>query len=194
MSLDSIKSKLANEVNWERVSGGGRVLRFSAWYTANDCSCKYKYGKLETHKNGFVANKFDSWMYDVSKRLAEFIGLKHVPNCINFNRYDNIHQSLGLHTDDERLFKDANGGAEIVSVSFGAARGFRIVPNYSTNDDGVKEMILTEGDILSMLGLTQLHFRHEVLKGDEDGVRYNITCRYLQDNMHERGCKCRLAN
>ena len=188
--MDKLKSQVANDINWEKVTKHGKEVRHSAWYTSRGCSCRYKYDNFDSHKEGFVANEFPVWMDEIAAALQKTYNLKHKPNSCNENRYNHRFQALGLHADNEKLFKGEGGAADIISLSFGESRTFVLWPNYESEDKCLYP-VLEEGDLLAMLGKVQMFWQHGVKQGsnvDGEGTRINLTFRFLCN--HEKYCNC----
>ena len=171
---------------WKQVYNKyGKVLRASAWYTANSCSCFYKYAGQR-----WEPIPFEPWMYEAANRIKSMLAISDELNGINFNRYDDFSQSLYFHSDDEPIFQKSDGTATIVSLSFGATRTFAFKLS-SEADESAKSVKLKSGDILTMEGRTQQFFKHAVLPDPPDGceqqVRYNATFRFVAN--HHRKCQ-----
>ena len=80
-----------------------------------------------------------------------------LPTCL-INVYRNGHDSVGQHSDNERVLGD---DPTIVSVSIGASRTFRLMHRYSKRKIDVR---LADGDVLVMAGATQRRWLHEIPK------------------------------
>jgi alkylated DNA repair dioxygenase AlkB len=101
-------------------------------------------------------------------------------NQILVNWYDNGHDNIGPHSDDERqLVKDS----PIVSISFGARRIFRI--RKKASKEIALDLPVNNRTFLIMGGKMQSEFTHEVPKitgnkGLTVGRRINITLRQFK--------------
>lgn len=88
------------------------------------------------------------------------------------NYYADGTQYIGAHSDDE---KDLQGGAPILSFSFGAVRTFRVKQKVTKK---TRVNIPTEhGSLIAMYGEMQKDFTHEVPKTKKAGPRINVTVR-----------------
>lgn len=103
-------------------------------------------------------------------------------NMILLNWYENGHNYIGAHSDDEKqLLKNRKGETLVFSISFGATRTFRL---RSKNEDDTEniDFQLGHADALLMGGLCQSEFKHSVpkidgKKGEKVGKRINMTFR-----------------
>jgi alkylated DNA repair dioxygenase AlkB len=135
-----------------------------------------------------VPNEFEDWMYVLCEQIKALANLENVPNAINFNDYDGKTHSLGFHSDDEPLFPDHKGECEIVSLSLGAMREFKIKKKY-VSESTAKSTPLCNGDVLIMRGKMQQFFDHAVAPGFSDGGRrINLTFRFVR----KANSKCKL--
>jgi len=72
----------------------------------------------------------------------------------------------------------------IISLSFGQKRKFELRTNWP-DDNGdrrntVRKILLGNGDLMTMEGMTQKHFQHRVPKeGRSEGPRINLTWRWV---------------
>ena len=103
-------------------------------------------------------------------------------NSCLVNWYENGEHYIGPHRDDEReLIKNS----EIMSISLGAERIFRI-RDYATKGDQYKQdIIVRDKTYLIMCGRMQQRFTHEIVKvsgnrGKQCGKRINITFRKMK--------------
>ena len=177
------------EVSFENVfTRYGKIIRSSAWYTANPCCCPYEYAGQH-----WAARPFEPWMYEVAAKIRAMFGFEDELGSINFNRYDDFSQSLDFHADNENLFQKTDGTANIVSLSFGATRKFAFKLNFES-DDKATTVDLSSGDLLTMEGRMQLFYKHAVLPQDPGadatggGARYNATFRFIAN--HHKRCPC----
>ena len=157
--------KMIKDVTFTKVyNKHGKLIRSSAWYTADPCNCTYVYAGQPWKPLPFV-----SWMYDVAAKIKAMLCFEDELNSINFNRYDDFSQSLGFHSDKEQLFQKNDGTANIISLSFGATRTFAFRKHFET-DDKAQTVRLASGDILSMQGRMQQHYKHSILEDTPDGT------------------------
>ena len=106
-------------------------------------------------------------------------------NMALLNWYENGHNHIGAHSDDEKqLAKNNNGETLVFSISFGATRTFRLHPKDEKDGENV-DFELIHGDALLMGGLCQSEFKHSVpkiggKKGSKVGKRISATCRIFK--------------
>merc|ERR1711862_338785 len=114
--------------------------------------------------------------------LMPFCGLPDAtawPNSCNLNLYEDGGMSVGWHSDDERLFNGKFQDIRIISFSLGARRKFELRPNWpDTGMVPIKPVLLGNGDLMTMEGMTQKHFQHRVPKEAVQGPRINLTWRW----------------
>lgn len=95
-------------------------------------------------------------------------------NSVLGNLYRDENDSMGWHADKE---KELGAQPYIASLSFGAAREFRVQHNRSKQIINVK---LNTGSLLTMSGVFQKHWRHCVPKQRAAAPpRINLTFRYI---------------
>lgn len=95
-------------------------------------------------------------------------------NSVLGNLYRDQNDSMGWHADKE---KELGTQPYIASLSFGAARVFRVQHNQSKQ---IINVTLNHGSLLTMSGLFQEHWRHCVPKQrDATLSRINLTFRYI---------------
>jgi alkylated DNA repair dioxygenase AlkB len=182
-NLDELFLRSA-DIFWQAVKKNGKLSRRSSWYTIADCSCVYSYG----HGKPLVPNEFEDWMYTLCEDIKDMANLENLPNAINFNDYDGKTHHLGFHSDDEELFPDHKGECEIVSLSLGAMREFKIKKKY-TSDNTARATQLCNGDVLIMRGKMQQPYDRAVAQGLTDaGRRINLTFRFIRKENPK--CKC----
>lgn len=168
---------LLSTLPWQPVySKAGRQTRESCWITNVGCSCRYFYG----HKD-WIPSDMTSWLISLTQHIAAIVNVNPATmNSLNCNRYSDSLESLGLHADDEDIFKSTTGEAVIISLTIGAERDFKVVCNTSKKYVVVP---LGDHDIAIMTGQMQNFYKHQVIRGSK-GVRYNLTWRMLT------GCQC----
>ena len=176
---------LANmkDVNWVSVPDAkGRILRSSAWYTANGCSCYYNYGNSEWAPNSFLP-----WMDVLVKKVKDVFQYDKVPDAINFNKYVGKRSGLNWHADNEKIFSTSDNCVTILSLSLGASRDFLLLQN-GYPESTIKTTALCDGDFLEMSGKVQVFYKHKVPFHDDhpSGIRYNLTFRWITE--HEKRC------
>ena len=166
------------------------VTRSSCWFTKHPCTCAYKYGK--TNKS-WPPHPFPKWMDEMASDLCKLYDVEDgILNSCNANLYEHNKQDLYWHSDDEDLFRSSEFQREtfIVSVSFGAAREFRIRKKFSALE---KPLELRDGDTLSMEGLFQDKYDHILKKGEGDLVQgsHRVNLTFRAQRRHSKGCPLR---
>lgn len=155
------------------------------WYELVDTSVEWKqfevmvYGKIHPqprdsfymadsgypYKYAGVDRLPDDWTVSITMmknylgKCIEQIkpGHPEINGCLG-NKYNNGHQYIGAHSDDEG---DLSPGAFIVSVSLGASRDF-IFTNKKTKEK--VKILLESGSVLLMGGDCQKNWKHEIPK------------------------------
>lgn len=147
--------------------------RSAAWLTLPSCRCEYEYAGLR-----FPPVNMPAWFLEITDEVSRACGLKERPNSCNANLYQTGADNVSWHCDDEPLFDATGRDALIVSLSLGATRSFQLRPK----DDPFEEtlVLLEDGDLCTMEGLCQKHYRHRV-PPEEDVVepRINLTWRWI---------------
>ena len=189
-SYAEIKDGL-KDLKWEKVFTKTKgLVRSSAWYTKNGCTCTYKYSNKE-----WTANNFTPWMDKLCKDVKEYFKLDLEPNSINCNFYRDGAQGIPWHSDDEDLFKSKQtADTTIVSLSFGDCRDFQIKDKYDEDNKAIT-MKLEEGDFVLMRGKLQQHYLHRIPEYkwadmSEGEGRWNLTLRTIVSPLK----KCKLCN
>jgi len=172
---------LSNKIEWRRPQTSGRILpRSAAWLTSEGCTCPYMYSGLV-----FAPAKMTDWFEQLTDRVCFTCGLKDRPNSCNANFYENGMQSVGWHSDDEPLFDALNQDVLIVSLSLGATRSFEL--RSKDNPTATTKLELENGDLCTMEGLCQKHYRHRVPREKNvDAPRINLTWRWVL--KHDSSC------
>ncbi|CAE7884634.1 ALKBH3 [Symbiodinium necroappetens] len=154
--------------------------RSAAWLTLPGCRCEYQYAGLR-----FPAATMPPWFLEITDQVAQACGLKERPNSCNANLYKGGMDNVSWHCDDEPLFDATGRDALIISLSLGATRSFCLRPK----DDPFEETLLQleDGDLCTMEGLCQKHYRHRVPpEEDVSEYRVNLTWRWIV--QHDEGC------
>jgi len=178
---------LATKIRWRRPKlprrdDGAEMLmpRSAAWLTKEACKCQYEYGGLK-----FDPDRMEQWFQEITDAVCRTCGFKDLPNSCNANYYDGGGQCVGWHCDDEPLFDAIRRDVLILSLSLGATRSFEL-----HSKDKPTEIILlslNNGDLCTMEGLCQKHYRHRVPKQKITcGPRINLTWRWVL--RHDSGC------
>merc|ERR1719499_1764172 len=123
-------------------------------------------------------------MVEVMQTVMPYCGLPDManwPNSCNLNLYEDGGMSVGWHSDDERLFQGKFQDIRILSLSLGVTRKFELRANWpEEGENPILGMMLGNGDLLTMEGMTQKHYQHRVPKeGNVRGPRINLTWRWI---------------
>merc|ERR1712087_710565 len=87
------------------------------------------------------------------------------PNSCNLNLYEDGSMSVGWHADDEKLFSGRFTDIRIISLSLGGARSFELrTIDVEERESKNCRLVLSDGDLCSMEGLTQKYYHHRVPK------------------------------
>lgn len=172
---------LLDSIKWTRPRKDDWVIpRSTAWMTSDGCTCSYAYGGLK-----IAATPMEAWFIDITEHVSRTCGLKSRPDSCNANYYDDGNQTVGWHADDEPLFCATTHDSLIVSLSLGARRQFQLHPK--DNPKAVTSILLEHGDLCTMEGLCQKHYRHRVPREVAvKGPRINLTWRWIL--RHESSC------
>jgi len=176
--FDALSTKLL----WRRPDSEERGLlpRSAAWLTMSGCSCPYAYGGVK-----FAPLLMAPWFLEITDRVIEACGITERPNGCNANYYDSGAQTVGWHADNEQLFDAVATDALIISLSLGVTRSFEII----CRDDPelLYKIELEAGDLCTMEGLAQKHYRHRVPnEPNVNGARINLTWRWIR--KHDTTC------
>ena len=150
---------------------------------------------------------FPAWLEELTSAVASAIGVSSdLLNSVCCNKYVTSDHDLYWHSDNEPEFRASEFDRRtfIVSLSFGATRGFGIRRKQSQNPADATSIDLINGDLLVMLGRVQCYFEHRIYGGVSPGdgiasssssssgspqVRINLTWRFKQ--RHEASCSRR---
>lgn len=125
------------------------------------------------------------WFLEITDEVCRACGLKERPNSCNANLYETGSQTVSWHCDDEPLFDAVGRDALIVSLSLGASRSFALRPKDDPFEE--KEFQLEAGDLCTMEGLCQKHYRHRIpAEPDVEEPRINLTFRWVV--QHQSCC------
>ncbi|CAJ1397119.1 unnamed protein product [Effrenium voratum] len=156
-------STIKDGTDWKQPEGpNGPIPRKTAWMVApGGCVCTYRYGRIEVE-----AFPFPQWMMQMMSTIMPICGFKDPstwPNSCNLNLYEDGAMSVGWHSDDESLFQGKLVDIRILSLSLGARRKFELRANWpEENERALKSVMLGDGDLMTMEGMTQKHFQHRV--------------------------------
>lgn len=113
-------------------------------------------------------------LLEIRSRLEKACGASF--NSVLLNLYRDQHDSMGLHSDDE---KELGSNPLIASVSFGEPRRF-IMKHKLKKMLPTKTYLLHSGDLLVMRGDTQKLWKHGIPKENKPcGPRINLTFRKI---------------
>jgi len=177
---DKFFEDIKNGTDWKQPEGArGLVPRKTAWMVKKGCSCEYRYGSSEVEPE-----EYPPWMLELLKTVMPMCGLSNLeewPDSCNLNLYEDGQHSVGWHADDERIFQGKFTDIAIISISFGQARKFQLRLNFPDEDErDMYNLVLGNGDIMTMEGMTQKHYQHRVPKEDkENEPRINLTWRWI---------------
>lgn len=164
--------------NWSVIPG---VPRTVAWYVSQEyADCPYRYSGLE-----FPATVFPPFLLEIRKAVCELCGIlpDQYPSACNVNVYDDQKHEVGWHSDDEVMFQGLSRDTCIISLSLGSPRHFCWRLQGTAAKLGT--VALGDGDIMTMEGLFQKHYKHSVPKSDSPvGRRVNFTFRWIVVKAH----------
>jgi len=163
---------------WDRTADGRQV----AWFVSADChDCPYRYSGNE--HQGHI---FPPWMEEIRDEVCGRIcGIPRelYPNCCNVNVYPGPEGEVGWHADDEVYFQSLSDDTRIISFSLGASRDFKW--RLQGTDVPLGTASLGNGDVMTMEGLFQKHYKHSVPKSSIPcGKRLNFTFRWIVAKAH----------
>jgi alkylated DNA repair dioxygenase AlkB len=168
---DAYFAALHRAIPWEQhhVRMFGRDIaapRLSCWI--GDAGTAYTYSRVR-----FEPRAWTPTLAHLRETLARDFGLRF--NSVLANLYRNGRDSMGWHSDAERELGDA---PVIASVSFGAARMFRLRERQTKRVAAAIE--LAHGSLLVMRGATQRNYQHDLPKISATvGARINLTFRTI---------------
>ena len=161
----------ALSLNWDDSQP---IPRGVCWLTKPPCSCPYIYGKKHQVKCPAIA--FPPWLIQLTQFIQEASGVEVELNSCNINKYQDGMQYCGFHSDDEPLFRMAQG-EDIVSLSIGESRTFLMKKEVTGHP---RRILLDDGDLLHMGGKTQRFWKHSVPQEPQaTGTRINFTWRHV---------------
>jgi alkylated DNA repair dioxygenase AlkB len=159
-----------NVIPWENeevLIFGKRIItkRKVAWFAEDGISYTYS----NSTKNGFT---FTRELLSLKSRIQEITGENY--NACLLNLYHNGEEGMGWHSDDEKSIVPESS---IASLSFGIDRKFSL--KHKTSNQTVS-LILENGSLLEMKGLTQKHWKHSLPKTKKaTQPRINLTFRKM---------------
>lgn len=165
----------------------GLVPRKVAWSTTKGCSCTYRYGSVMAEPQ-----EFPPFMMKLLRVVMPMCGItseQDWPDACNLNLYEDGGMFVGWHADSESLFQGSESDTRIISFSLGQRRQFELSPNWPEEHEvgKISTVMLGEGDLLVMEGMTQKHYKHRVPKDSQcSGARINLTWHWVK--KHQRQC------
>jgi len=169
---DEFFDQLCQQINWQPdeliIRGKRRVTkRKVAWYGNKP----YAYHYSNTRK---VAEPWIPVLRELKNIVQEETGESY--NACLLNLYHDGTEGMSWHSDAE---KELVPGATIASFSLGAQRKFCF--RHKQSKERV-EIILEHGSLLTMSGLTQLNWLHQLpVSKKVTRARVNLTFRVMQD-------------
>lgn len=151
----------------EAVMFGKRIVtkRKVAWFA--DGGRSYAYSGIEKRSHPWTEHLLSL------KAVAEKMAGAHCNSCL-LNLYRDGSEGMGWHSDDEKSLAE---GAPIISLSFGAERKFSF--KHKRTKETVS-LILENGSLLVMKGMTQRHWLHQIPKSVKvSSPRVNLTFRKM---------------
>jgi alkylated DNA repair dioxygenase AlkB len=140
--------------------------RLSAWY--GDLAYSYSGIRLEP-------SPWTPTLLDIKLRVETLV--KHNFNSVLLNYYRDQHDSMGMHSDDER---ELGPEPAIASLSLGEERTF-LLRHKSRKDLKTVKLALPAGSLLLMQGQTQQYWRHGINKERQVcAPRINLTFRTIR--------------
>lgn len=177
-----------NGTDWKQPlnPNGTPVPRKTAWMVKKGCNCVYRYGTSEVSPQ-----EYPPWMLDLLKNVMPLCGANSPadwPDSCNMNLYEDGAMSVGWHADDEQLFQGKHRDIAIISLSFGQTRKFNVRLNHpQQGEKSDYTLLLGNGDLCTMEGMTQKHCQHQVPKESvPDRPRINLTWRWIM--KHNPSC------
>lgn len=214
LSLDIARSffcRLSATAPWQELRNktGIRVSRHTSWFTRDpSCRCDYTYGfdtrvaaddaaSSKGADDTFRATMEDLFVCLFGSGANSPLSLppEAMPDCANLNFYEHGSQGVGWHADDELLFQGGQRDCPIISLSLGGAREFwlalRCPGGMPDVRQGVAEVDLRDGDLITMEGMLQKHCLHSVPLScisdqERQHPRINVTFRWLR--VHKLRC------
>jgi alkylated DNA repair dioxygenase AlkB len=141
--------------------------RLVAWH--GDPGATYRYSRLTLQPLPWTALLLRLRDQAQSASGARF-------NSVLLNYYRDQHDSMGMHSDDER---ELGPNPVIASFSFGAARQI-VFRHKSDRAQRPVRLTLADGSLLIMRGATQQYWKHGIEKRRTAcGARVNLTFRLI---------------
>ena len=141
--------------------------RLSAWY--GDPGATYSYSGLKLSPQPWTP-----LLDQLRQRISTLVSMPFNSALLNYYRHG--ADGMGWHSDDEpELGRDPC----IASLSLGSERRF-LMRHKTRSDLPTCQYVLGDGDLFTMRGPTQHHWKHQIPKTRRPvGERINITFRYV---------------
>ncbi len=168
---DALLQSVIDDTPWrqEEITLYGKAClqpRLSAWY--GDLPYSYSGIRLEPLT-------WTPTLLEIKRRVEALT--RHSFNSVLLNFYRDQHDSIGMHSDDER---ELGPQPAIASLSLGEARTF-LLRHKSRKDLKTVKLALPTGSLLLMQGQTQQFWRHGVNKDRLTcAPRINLTFRKIR--------------
>lgn len=165
-------SVLQREVQWEKeqIKIAGKIIqmeRMVAWY--GDKAYPYSYSGSTK-----IALPWTEELMAL-KQFAERYCNESYNSCL-LNYYPNGNSGMGWHSDNERSIVP---NSSIASISLGASRKFAFKQK---SDKTTFSLVLENGSLLEMRGITQSHWLHSLPKSKKiTEPRINLTFRRMKE-------------
>ena len=170
---DRLLDSLINQIQWKQnnIRFYGKespVPRLEAWY--GDPGMSYSYSGIRMDPLPWTEDLLEI------KKIIEPVSMTTF-NSVLINFYRDGKDRVAWHSDDE---KELGKKPIIGSVSFGAARKFKL-RHKKYRENGLRsEIMLKHGSFLLMSGSTQSHWAHEIPRTAKPlGPRVNLTYRKI---------------
>ena len=170
-SYDSLVRAIIVDTPWrqEEITVYGKPYlqpRLSAWY--GDLAYSYSGIRLEPLP-------WTPTLLNIKQQVETLVDLEF--NSVLLNYYRDQHDSMGMHSDDER---ELGPQPAIASLSLGEERNF-VLKHRSRKDLKTLKLALPAGSLLLMRGETQRYWRHGINKQRQAcGPRVNLTFRSIR--------------
>jgi len=176
----ALNKKAAADDDQEEEKSVRTFPRSACWLTTGGCTCSYEYSGTK-----WDPIQMPTWFDEITDYVCRTCNLTDRPNCCNANYYEHGREAVGWHADDEPLFASTERDVLIVSLSLGETRTFELHPKDAP--EKVSKLTLDSGDLCTMEGLCQKHYRHRVPPDFGNcGPRINLTWRWILN--HQPGC------
>ena len=171
----NLHKDLTEEIPWvqNKINFYGKeslVPRLESWH--GDEGMSYTYSGIKMDAKPWTKNLLKI------KESIEPIA-KTTFNSVLINYYRDGKDRVAWHSDDE---KELGKNPVIASVSFGAARKFKLRHKKYKQNQLQHEVFLQNGSLLLMSGSTQHHWLHEIPRTAKPiGPRINLTFRVIKN-------------